>query len=86
MLPMEEEGRRHPSDGVGEESPDSAGQGVPWLTREGHCHTDADGKCHRKKPPPASGLAVRVKRWCKRPPGLGRKPRRQVNPARSKIE
>jgi hypothetical protein len=48
---VEDEGRRHPRKRVGEESPDSIGQGVPWKTRERHCHTGADGKCHRNKPP-----------------------------------
>jgi hypothetical protein len=31
----------------GEESPDSAGQDVPWLTREPVCDIARDGKCHR---------------------------------------
>ena len=48
---VEDEGRCHPRKRVGEESPDSTGQGVPWKTRERCCQTGADGKCHRNKPP-----------------------------------
>ena len=32
-----------------EESPDSAEQDVPWLTRELRCDIAGDGKCHRKQ-------------------------------------
>ena len=42
-------GRSVPRKRRGEESPDSAGQGVPWLTRERRCQIDADGQCHRKR-------------------------------------
>jgi|GEM_PF-2743037 len=51
-----------------EESPDSAGQDVPWLTRELRCDIAGDGKCHRKQ---TSSKEGRVKRWGKSPPLQG---------------
>ena len=44
----ERTGRCAPLRRCGEESPDSTGQGVPWLTRERRCKIGVDGKYHRE--------------------------------------
>ena len=70
----------------GEESPDSAGRDVPWLTRERRCQIGVDGKCHRKQTAGRRKAHGKGEKVVQETTGLPRKRRRRANPIRSKIE
>jgi len=79
-------GRSVPRKRCGEESPDSIGQGVPWLTRERRCQNDVDGKCHREYTAMCRKARGKGEKVVQETTGLSRKRRRMANPVRSKIE